>query len=111
MIPHPAGTARMARLAAVLRQMPERQRAIFLTVSNDEQTFAELAERFGISSAAVEQELARALVLLDGAADDAGSLGGRFCSAGSGGIPGADRCVSLAPPARLSRGGNHGYKR
>lgn len=67
---HPADTASMARLAAALRQMPERQRTIFLAVSNDEQTYAELAGRFGISGAEVEQELARALVLLDDAADE-----------------------------------------
>jgi DNA-directed RNA polymerase specialized sigma24 family protein len=69
MSPHSADTASMARLVAALQQMPVRQRAIFLAVSNDEQSYAELAGRFGISSAQVEQELARALVLLDEAAD------------------------------------------
>ncbi len=57
------------RMAAALRRLPERQRAIFLAVRHDRATYAELASRYGISIADVEREFARALVALADAAD------------------------------------------
>ncbi len=57
------------RMTAALRRLPERHRAIFLAVRHDDATYAELASRYGIGIAAVEHELAQALVALAAAAD------------------------------------------
>jgi DNA-directed RNA polymerase specialized sigma24 family protein len=47
-----------------LRRMSGRQRAIFCAVRFDDASYAELAERHGISIAEIETELTRALIIL-----------------------------------------------
>lgn len=54
----------LARLEAALRTLPQRRRAIFLAVSRDGLSYAEVADRTGLSCKRVEREVARALVQL-----------------------------------------------
>lgn len=61
--------AMLVRMAAALRQMPQRQRAIFVAVRNDQMTYAELGALFEITARQVEEELAEALGRLSDAAD------------------------------------------
>ena len=59
----------VARLAAALAGLPERQRLIFLAVRRDESSYGDIAARFGISMAAVEQGVSQALLALVRAVD------------------------------------------
>ena len=60
----------LQRLDIGLRRMPKRRRMIFLAVRLDGASYAELAERTGLSIRQVEREVAAALVQLDRAAHD-----------------------------------------
>lgn len=60
----------LLRLDFGLRRMPKRRRMIFLAVRLDGASYAELAERTGLSIRQVEREVAAALVQLDRAVHD-----------------------------------------
>ena len=57
----------LERIEAALARMPERRRAIFLAVRLDGTSYAEIAERSGLSVLQVEREIAAALLQLDDA--------------------------------------------
>lgn len=60
----------LARLEIGLQRMPEQRRAIFLAVRLDGASYAELAERIGVTVQQIEREVAAALVELDRAVHD-----------------------------------------
>lgn len=53
-----------ARLEAALPTLPRRRREIFLAVRLDAMSYAEIAQRTGLSAKRVEREFARALLQL-----------------------------------------------
>ncbi len=52
------------RLEAGLQRMPELRREIFLAIRLDDLSYAEIAERTGLSVKQVEREFARSMVTL-----------------------------------------------
>ena len=55
----------LARIEAALLTLPRRWREIFLAVRLDGTSYAELAERTGLSMERVEREVARAIAQID----------------------------------------------
>lgn len=53
--------AELQRLERALRRMPRRQREIFLAVRIDDLSYADIAERTGLTTAKVERLFARSL--------------------------------------------------
>ncbi|QDX26736.1 RNA polymerase subunit sigma [Sphingomonas suaedae] len=52
------------RLEAGLQRMPKRQREIFLAIRLDDLSYAEIAERTGLSAEQVEQHFAQSMLAL-----------------------------------------------
>lgn len=50
------------KLEAVLQRMPKLRREIFLAIRLDDMSYAEIAERTGLSAKQVERQFARSLV-------------------------------------------------
>ncbi len=61
----PSDPELLARIEAALLTLPRRRRAIFLAVRLDGTSYAELAERTGLSIRQVEREVARAIAHID----------------------------------------------
>jgi RNA polymerase sigma-70 factor (ECF subfamily) len=55
----------LARIEAAVLTLPRRRRVIFLAVRLDGASYAELAERTGLSTKQVEREVARAIAHID----------------------------------------------
>lgn len=55
---------RLARLEAAVRALPAIEREVFLAVRLDGMSYAEIAERTGLSPRAVERKFAKALARL-----------------------------------------------
>jgi RNA polymerase sigma-70 factor (ECF subfamily) len=60
----------LARLEAALQKLPRRRREIFLAVRKGDSSYAEIAERTGLSAKRVEREFARAMLQLHRASYD-----------------------------------------
>ncbi len=65
----PRITGLASRVAKALEQLPQRQREIFLSIVRKDLTYAELAERYGVTTIEIAQDMAQALVTLAEAAD------------------------------------------
>ncbi|MFZ2994893.1 sigma factor-like helix-turn-helix DNA-binding protein [Sphingobium sp.] len=57
-----ANTERLERLEAALLSMPRLRREIFLAVRLDAMSYADIADRTGLSVRAVEHQMARAIM-------------------------------------------------
>lgn len=69
--PHnPFDPEHLARLEAALRSLPRRRREIYLAARHDGLSYAEIAQRTGLSRKCVDREFARALLALHRAVHD-----------------------------------------
>lgn len=59
----------LARLEVALHSLPRRRREIFLAVRLDGTSYAELAEKTGLTVRQIEREVARAIAQIDRALD------------------------------------------
>lgn len=69
------GEESMGRVAAVLEKLPERMRDIFFLRAMDRCKFSDIARMLGISKSTAEKEMAKVLMYLDRAVNEADEAG------------------------------------